>query len=874
VDSSRGDEMGEYDLSADFEGTLMPFRETVTARFETDEPLIVNGSRGLILYLYPSIGAISGQEYRVGFRLANESEVTFNMARLGFNDSESNVQPFEFNLVGDVPNGKELRDGESILVRELFPGESIEGTYVTIFPEDMNQEQLYFLLSRMFGVAVGRLPMVITWQEPEEESIPDNEGNLAWPTTSMEVTLWYGQLDHISNVRSDGLNIQDRADSVVFAVANGIIADIVDDRVYVDFKLNGELMQAMYGNIRLDDRLSVGDRVRRGNVIGQMNEHSIEVVFDNLDITIAHALLELEIRVNDQPINPVTLFDLSGMTSEFLHNSMINFFDRNAQLEGANPTEADIRYALNLDLNEGEMYLRRYIEMLFYGSDLPGQGLTINDVLIWNPDTGVVTVRYLFGDDFFFVPMEMYEEMQEQAFGRGRASIAGFSAANAPNAPNVNNSMPIGDLRNNRTIIRFNFPAMLSTRGLYERTVTIEGLTLQGTTTNRIICVISGRIYLLDNYARRYGYTVGSTRIGFQNIATLTRGESGVSEYATFITNDEVEFRVPVERIRQGAGYVPHVNINGTLHNFNEFARDGGFRRNPVTVYEMSGGIEHYFSREVGAVEVTVAMMNEFGWRREQGGTDAAEVERINNLLRDPRINININTWESLRLFMATVAHESGFGRSSIEDYGGNLSYFDEKTYDLFTRGAGYIQITQTNRHNNHDRFLEWIGSDVRSAPNVNTAEYIANNFAWEASFWFWAVDRRTREGNLNYYVARFGDSEGVYLVTQFFVNGWPRFADDRRDARGYRLLISQDLAEVIRDGTRRVDWDINPGNIIDDRGNEVVASVLSVGGERFVAPRGWDTEITGREATFILAGEHFRASNRGSGGSGGGYDE
>jgi len=98
----RGDEMGEYDLSADFEGTLMPFRETVTARFETDESLIVNASRGLILYLYPSIGAISGQEYRVGFRLANESEVTFNMARLGFNEDERGGQDFEFDLVGDV----------------------------------------------------------------------------------------------------------------------------------------------------------------------------------------------------------------------------------------------------------------------------------------------------------------------------------------------------------------------------------------------------------------------------------------------------------------------------------------------------------------------------------------------------------------------------------------------------------------------------------------------------------------------------------------------------------------------------------------------------------------------------------------------------
>jgi len=58
---------------------------------------------------------------RIGFRLANESEITFNMARLGFNDNEPGRQDFEFNLVGDVPSTIELRDGDSILVRELFP---------------------------------------------------------------------------------------------------------------------------------------------------------------------------------------------------------------------------------------------------------------------------------------------------------------------------------------------------------------------------------------------------------------------------------------------------------------------------------------------------------------------------------------------------------------------------------------------------------------------------------------------------------------------------------------------------------------------------------------------------------------------------------
>ena len=45
----RGDVAGEYELSADFTGTLMPFNKTVTATFKTEEPVIVEAGNALYL---------------------------------------------------------------------------------------------------------------------------------------------------------------------------------------------------------------------------------------------------------------------------------------------------------------------------------------------------------------------------------------------------------------------------------------------------------------------------------------------------------------------------------------------------------------------------------------------------------------------------------------------------------------------------------------------------------------------------------------------------------------------------------------------------------------------------------------------------------
>ena len=45
----RGDKKGQYHLTADFSGMLMPFNENITASFKTSEPLVVEGGDALFL---------------------------------------------------------------------------------------------------------------------------------------------------------------------------------------------------------------------------------------------------------------------------------------------------------------------------------------------------------------------------------------------------------------------------------------------------------------------------------------------------------------------------------------------------------------------------------------------------------------------------------------------------------------------------------------------------------------------------------------------------------------------------------------------------------------------------------------------------------
>ncbi|MCL2577144.1 MAG: hypothetical protein FWE27_03730, partial [Defluviitaleaceae bacterium] len=203
-------------------------------------------------------------------------------------------------------------------------------------------------------------------------------------------------------------------------------SDITDGEMTVDFLLDGEYMQAIYVNVERYEQFEVGSVVKKAEVIARMRKHS-NALGDN------RTILEIEIHHDGQPIDPAPLFDLSGisMDTDFLSQPMVNFFALNA---GTNDiTCPHRRYAENLDLEDDEMYLRKWIENLAHSENMED----IDEILQWNSEDSTITV---FIDDevyLFIAPGMCEDEAYANHFKRlginnpNGIEPMGFSAASA-----------------------------------------------------------------------------------------------------------------------------------------------------------------------------------------------------------------------------------------------------------------------------------------------------------------------------------------------------------------------------------------------------------------------------------------------------------
>ncbi len=79
---------------------------------------------------------------------------------------------------------------------------------------------------------------------------------------------------------------------------------------------------------------------------------------------------------------------------------------------------------------------------------------------------------------------------------------------------------------------------------------------------------------------------------------------------------------------------------------------------------------------------------------------------------------------------MATCDQESGQGRIMQEE--GDDNYCRSHGYTVYTKGAGYIQITGNDQLD----FLSYIGVK----PKTNRTEQISKKYAWEAACWEWGI--------------------------------------------------------------------------------------------------------------------------------------
>ncbi len=122
----RGDTAGEYDLSADFTGTLAEFNELVTARFETKEPIKVYGLEG-IKFRILAADEIHNDALYYKVELENQRPIDIYMPSIGTTDKIKNVT--ESILNDDPENDFEV---ESYVLNAYVENENGAKQYIPI----------------------------------------------------------------------------------------------------------------------------------------------------------------------------------------------------------------------------------------------------------------------------------------------------------------------------------------------------------------------------------------------------------------------------------------------------------------------------------------------------------------------------------------------------------------------------------------------------------------------------------------------------------------------------------------------------------------------------------------------------------------------
>jgi len=209
-----------------------------------------------------------------------------------------------------------------------------------------------------------------------------------------------------------------------------------------------------------------------------------------------------------------------------------------------------------------------------------------------------------------------------------------------------------------------------------------------------------------------------------------------------------------------------YVSTGTGLGGYNMFAYCNG---NPVMFVDPSGTISTYASvmNDYFTVRNGIASNNpDYAWAnakylnrklREaatyeivsysqmvEAGFDNMSVQQMYDL-NTSLIDNGITTAVLVSHFLAQCAVESNFGKWLTEL--GNESYWSTNGYGAKFRGAGYIHITWDY---NYLAFANSVGDmEIYN----QGAEYVAANYAWQASAWWWSNNKMNAKINGGYTV-------------------------------------------------------------------------------------------------------------------------
>ena len=173
----RGDEAGEYDLSADVIGTIMPFNETMTMEFQSPEKIKVYGLSDLKLTVYVD-KTIENDTFYFDLGLSNMGEIDINMpsvhvvddivdAYLAWEEKDEEGNPIEgseerklrvsvLNTIIENASGAHIDLGKQGTVDVLAPGETLLRKYAAYhaatFKNDFALKEMAKIMAEGYGM--------------------------------------------------------------------------------------------------------------------------------------------------------------------------------------------------------------------------------------------------------------------------------------------------------------------------------------------------------------------------------------------------------------------------------------------------------------------------------------------------------------------------------------------------------------------------------------------------------------------------------------------------------------------------------------------------------------------------------------------------
>ena len=330
--------------------------------------------------------------------------VNNSFPEVGFSDytlNDGDVMRVQFTLAYGMDIGGSSSMGPGMGFEDFYPVPNKD--QMTVFLA--NEKELKGYIPEEYLAIVSRLDGEYILV-PGVSGLPENN-TLTLPADSGEITLWYGQIDHLDMGVHRGTNIQGPSNSPVYSIGDGVVSYVgaspkYGNVVYIDYNYLGVPMQVRYGNLAAPSDLRLNQAVSSGEVIGHMGPGGSS----------GKGLLEVVVclstdgnRCRAEAGNyifqdPALFINLPVVSGDYLEKPMAVLFDPDGLADngisalGADPDPLSYNelYRHNMSLLEGKTYLRKAVEVYARWLDPAISHDNLGDCLTWDSGRKIAAV--------------------------------------------------------------------------------------------------------------------------------------------------------------------------------------------------------------------------------------------------------------------------------------------------------------------------------------------------------------------------------------------------------------------------------------------------------------------------------------------------